>query len=248
MKKVFLLLLFVAVLASCKSDDDSTSSALVQFQFSQNWDGTAVTASDIDNTVYTNENGEELKIARLRYLLSRFQLSSADGSNTLLNTYQLIDLSDASTMQSDSQVTVPEGTYTVSMIYGFNDEDNVDGAYADLNAASWNWPTMLGGGYHFLQFDGMYNVNSSEPKPFNFHNGTARVSEGVFESNFVEVDLGTITIDGDTTINIQMNIAEWFKNPNTWNLNELDTPLMPNYEAQIMMHENAQSVFSISQN
>ncbi|MCT8339177.1 hypothetical protein MG296_03850 [Flavobacteriaceae bacterium TK19130] len=248
MKKVFLLLLFVAVLASCKSDDDSTSSALVQFQFSQNWDGTAVTASDINNTVYTNENGEELKIARLRYLLSRFQLSSADGSNTLLNTYQLIDLSDASTMESDSQVTVPEGTYTVSMVYGFNDEDNVDGAYADLNAASWNWPMMLGGGYHFLQFDGTYNVNSSEPKPFNFHNGTARVSEGVFESNFVEVDLGTITIDGDTTINIQMNIAEWFKNPNTWNLNELDTPLMPNYEAQIMMHENAQSVFSINQN
>lgn len=248
MKKVFLLLLFVAVLASCKSDDDSTSSALVQFQFSQNWDGTAVTASDIDNTVYTNENGEELKIARLRYLLSRFQLSSTDGSNTLLNTYQLIDLSDASTMQSDSQLTVPEGTYTVSMVYGFNDEDNVDGAYADLNAASWNWPMMLGGGYHFLQFDGMYNVNSSEPKPFNFHNGTARVSEGVFESNFVEIDLGTITIDGDTTIDIQMNIAEWFKNPNTWNLNELDTPLMPNYEAQIMMHENAQSVFSISQN
>ena len=248
MKKVFLLLLFVAVLASCKSDDDSTSSALVQFQFSQNWDGTAVTASDINNTVYTNENGEELKIARLRYLLSRFQLSSTDGSNTLLNTYQLIDLSDASTMESDSQVTVPEGTYTVSMVYGFNDEDNVDGAYADLNAASWNWPMMLGGGYHFLQFDGMYNVNSSEPKPFNFHNGTARVSEGVFESNFVEIDLGTITIDGDTTIDIQMNIAEWFKNPNTWNLNELDTPLMPNYEAQIMMHENAQSVFSISQN
>ena len=26
--------------------------------------------------------------------------------------------------------------------------DNIDGEYVDLNSASWNWPGMLGGGYH----------------------------------------------------------------------------------------------------
>jgi hypothetical protein len=42
-----------------------------------------------------------------------------------------------------------------------------------------------------------------------------------------------------------MNIAEWFKNPNTWDLNELNTVLMPNFEAQKMMSENGRSVFSL---
>ena len=42
-----------------------------------------------------------------------------------------------------------------------------------------------------------------------------------------------------------MNIAEWFKNPNTWDLNVLNNMLMPNFNAQIMMFENGQNVFSL---
>jgi hypothetical protein len=42
-----------------------------------------------------------------------------------------------------------------------------------------------------------------------------------------------------------MNIAEWFKNPNTWDLNVLNTVLMPNFDAQILMHQNGKSVFSL---
>ena len=36
-----------------------------------------------------------------------------------------------------------------------------------------------------------------------------------------------------------MNIAEWFKTPNTWDLNALNNMLMPNFDAQILMFENA---------
>ena len=43
-----------------------------------------------------------------------------------------------------------------------------------------------------------------------------------------------------------MNVAEWFKNPNEWDLNALHSFLMPNFNAQIMMSENGQlDVFSI---
>jgi hypothetical protein len=54
-------------------------------------------------------------------------------------------------------------------------------------------------------------------------------------------------ITSDITIEIKMNIAEWFKNPNTWNLNELNTILMPNFEAQKMMSANGKSVFSLGE-
>ena len=42
-----------------------------------------------------------------------------------------------------------------------------------------------------------------------------------------------------------MDISEWFKNPNIWNLNELNTMLMPNFEAQKIIKQNGVSVFSL---
>ena len=42
-----------------------------------------------------------------------------------------------------------------------------------------------------------------------------------------------------------MNIAQWFKQPNTWNLNEYNQMLMPNSTAQILMYQNGQNVFNL---
>jgi hypothetical protein len=66
-----------------------------------------------------------------------------------------------------------------------------------------------------------------------------------FKDTSFEVDLGTVEITKNATIEIKMNIAEWFKNPNIWNLNELNTVLMPNFEAQKLMSANGKSVFSL---
>ena len=103
---------------------------------------------------------------------------------------------------------------------------------------------MLGGGYHFMQFEGKYGATGTE-NPFAYHMGTARVSPGVFEQNFFDVSLGGFSTTENTTVEIKMNLDQWFENPNTWDLNILNTSLMPNYDAQIMMHQNGASVFSL---
>ena len=65
------------------------------------------------------------------------------------------------------------------------------------------------------------------------------------DTSFV-VNLGQVTVSNTTDIEIKMNVAEWFKNPNTWNLNTLFATLMPNFEAQKMISENgAQGAFSL---
>ncbi|MEX0996984.1 MAG: MbnP family protein [Flavobacteriaceae bacterium] len=248
MKKSSLLLVLSFIFIACGSDDDNNTPAdvAVDLRFSQIFDEFTVTSLNLSTTVYVNEMNQELTISRLRYLVSRLVLTNANGDSFSLSPYHLVDLSNSQTLNLNTDMTVPEGDYTLSFVYGFNEEDNQDGAYADLNAVSWNWPQMLGGGYHFLQMDGQYNVNT-EPAPFNFHNGTAKVSEGVFEQNFVVFNLpNTLTISEDSTINIQMNIAEWFRNPNTWDFNVLNTQLMPNYQAQKLMQQNAATVFSAS--
>ena len=252
MKKILTLLAISLTFIACTEDNDDNltsgpTSADVSFNFTHNWDATAINNLNLTTETVTNENGEVMSMARIRYLISRLELVNSNGQTYLFDGYKFIDLSDESTYNfTPTNKNIPTGTYTLKFIWGFNEVDNIDGAYLDLNSASWNWPAMLGGGYHFMQFDGMYNIDTTAPAPFNFHNGTARVSMGVFEQNYAEIELSSeITISNDAVIEIKMNIAEFFKNPNTWDLNVLDTPLMPNYSAQKMMQENVATVFSV---
>ena len=251
MKKIAFLLTLLIAFWACDSDDDNNAPQfLISVSHSHNWDGENVSSDDIGIKEFTNESGEVLKITRLRYLISKIILTNSTGDEISIagtNDYNLVDLSDNSTFSYATNIVVPPGTYTkISFVYGFNEEDNMDGAYEDLNSASWNWPGMLGGGYHFMQFDGTFaSTIIGVEDAFNYHNGTAKVSDGVFEQNFITVTAENLSINSNTVIDVKMNLAEWFKNPNTWDLNELKTGLMGNYTAQKRMNENGQSVFSV---
>lgn len=255
MRNFLLALLSTTLFLSCNNDDDSGQiilpEAMLNVNFNQVFDGNAVSESDFGSTVFVNELGHEMILSRVRYLISRIVLTNnTNGEIYEIPGYQLIDLADPTTFDMASTLTIPQGDYKVSFVYGFNEEDNQDGAYPDLNAVSWNWPMMLGGGYHFLQMDGTYVDNAGDTQPFNYHNGTARVSDGVFEQNFVVVNYPDVlqVDDQDDTLRITMDIAEWFRNPYTWDLEVYNTPLMPNYDAQKLMNQNAGTVFSVSIN
>ncbi|QXP60820.1 MbnP family protein [Olleya sp. HaHaR_3_96] len=249
MKKIVSLIALALVLFTCNEDNDDNAviTPKVTFNFTHQWEETTINSANLETELVTNANGEVINIDRIRYLTSRFTLTNLAGETYTLEGHKLTDLSDEDTYNFTPETNnIPSGTYTLSFVWGFDEVDNIDGSYPDLNSANWNWPEALGGGYHFLQFDGMYNVDTASPSPFNFHNGTAKVSDGVFEQNFAVITFDTVlAISNDTTIEITMDIAELFTNPNTWDLNVLDTPLMPNYDAQKMMQQNIMSVFSI---
>src|SRR5690606_34664161 len=244
------ILAFVAI--GCNSDDDggaTPTNADVSFKFTQNWEETAVTPANYDEGVFTNAAGNFVSIDRLRYLISRIELHKADGTTIAFDEYQLIDLADANTLTLNPALAATTGDYTgISFVYGFNEEDNVSGAYPDLNDASWGWPSMLGGGYHFLQMDGTFDDVNGQPQPYNFHNGTARVSDGVFEQNFISFNFDKdFAISDDATSEIKMDISVWDKNPLTWDLNDRSTDLMMQYLAQTEMNRNGKTVFSIGE-
>jgi len=248
MKKIALLFMLSIAMVSCNDDDDNTQQNVsIQVNLTQNWDGTEITEADLGTTVFTNQNGENLKITRLRYLISKVIIYNSFGDAIEVNGYNLADLSDDNSLIFAKGTVLPPGTYNkISFVYGFNEEDNIDNEYPDLNTAEWSWPDPLGGGYHFMQMDGTYVDPNGDNQPFNFHNGTARVSDGVFEQNFITVTVDNLSFSSSSVIEIKMNLAEWFKNPNTWDLNQMSTGLMGNYDAQIMMNANGQNVFSIT--
>ena len=242
-KKYCLLVLILILVTRCSEEKECCVQPqfTITLNFTHHWNGLKITPQDFNELKFTNENGERLSIERLRYLVSNISL--VNGKN-----YHLIDVGE----NAGTSITIPEPTdesYALSFRFGFSDEDNTDGAYQDLNSASFSVPEMLGGGYHFMQFDGKYVDNNNEVSGFNYHMikavDRADLDNLKFEDTSFEVNLGTIVVANTTEIEIKMNLAEWFKNPNTWNLNELNTVLMPNFEAQKMMRANGDTVFSL---
>lgn len=249
MKKIAVLAVALSLFVSCMPDDSGSGggipAAKVSFKFTHHWDGEEVTPSHFGNLAYTNENGDVLSITHLRYLVSNIRFHMVNGPSFVLTEYVLVDLENPSSMTFIPEAGIPLGNYDqISFTFGFGGEDNAEN-YPDLNSASWNWPEDLGGGYHFMQLEGHYETKD-KPAPYAYHYGTARVSEGVFEINHFNPQIEKdFTLTGNTTMEIRMNIAEWFRNPNTWDLNEYNVNLMGNYEAQKMMQQNGHMVFSM---
>ena len=244
MKKIIWFFVIIAF-TSCKDDTDccvNLEPVNVTLKFTHNWDGTPVTASDFNSFNYVTENGESVSMERLRYVVSNINLGGES------KPYQLVDLGINSGFEIIFN-NVAQGVNNLNFTFGFSDADNIDGVYQDLNTVSFNVPGMLGGGYHYMQFDGKYKDTNNLDANFNYHAiravNRSDPNNLIFEDTSFLVDFGSVTITNNATIEIKMNIAEWFKNPNTWDLNQLNTVLMPNFEAQKLISANGKSVFSL---
>jgi len=256
MKKIALFFALAIVFVSCNNDDDAQVQTTVDLKFTHNWDGSAIENSDFEQIQYTNANGEQLSISKLVYLISDVTFTNSQGVSFDAGDYNLINVRENTNVTFTPNIQIPEGDYTVSFTFGFDDEDNLDGVYTDLNSADggWNVPMMLGGGYHFMRMEGKFIDNTSSEKGYSYHTiraaDTGTTPMTLLDTSF-EVNLGTVTIGNNTEIEVKANLSEWFKNPNQWDLNVLNSALMPNFEAQKMMSQNGTSVFSkgtVSQN
>lgn len=220
---------------------DTTAS--ITLNFNHHFDGLPVSSSSFNAFNYVTANNDTISISKLRYLISDIKLYTLSGDSISLGSYRLVDLTDPNTL-SYTIGSVDLGSYAaIGFNFGFDTLDNM-GNYTDLNAANWNWPTMIGGGYHNMQFEGRYKFNGND-STYAYHNGTAS-NMGNHHQNHIAVRLNGVSLNESyVSINIDMNLAEWFKNPNLWDLNAMHSALMMNYNAQIIMHQNGYNVFSL---
>ncbi|MEQ6124395.1 MbnP family protein [Pseudotenacibaculum sp. MALMAid0570] len=249
--KLLLFLCCITVFCCCSSNDDVIVSPVsIVFNFNHTWQTTDVTNADFNDIKFTNENGEQLSIERLRYLISDIVLTHESGTVTTLEGYVLVDVTNNENLSFTTAASILPGNYTnVTFRFGFSDDDNTDGVYQDLNTANFNVPGMLGGGYHYMQFDGKYIDNTTAEALFNFHAiravDTTDPNNLQFEDTSFVVSLGAVTVQGATTINVGVDLYNWFSNPNLWDLNTLNTGLMMNFSAQQMISANGSNVFSL---
>ena len=231
--------------------DTVTKKNQLTFKFTHNYNGTTVNSSNLNSLQFTNAFGTTHSIVTMDYLISNLRLYKSNGDSVVLTGHNLVSLTNNNTLTYIATDNIAEDTYTgIGFNFGFNATDNTSGAYSDLNIANWSWPETLGGGYHIMKFEGKFISNVPDTVNFAYHMGTAReitVTDTIFHANhlFTQVSGANFTISNDATIEIKMNIAEWFSTPNTWDLNTYNQTLMPNYNAQVMMNQNGKNVFTL---
>lgn len=254
MKKIALLICAAVLFASCGNDDDTTQApedTSVDFRFTQNWDGEEINNADYETTIYVNANGEEMTLSKVNYLISDITFTAiSDGTVYQAEDYNLVLAREGENINFTPNIEIPEGDYNVSFTFGFDDEDNDrEGGYLDLNSAdgTWNVPAPLGGGYHYQRIEGTYINAASETTNFQFHTVRANKHETLppgpgtlielTDTSFI-VELGAVSIEENTEIEVKADIAQWFTSPLNWDLNQHFQVLMPKYERQIEMRDN----------
>lgn len=224
----------------------TATSGSVTFTFAHHFAGTTVTSADFNAFNYVNANNDTLSISKLKYLISDIRFYKSNGDSLVIEGHHFVDLTTSSSLTYAPTFDLPFDTYTgISFNFGLDSVDNVTNAYPDLNILNWNWLDTIGGGYHFMQMEGYYKYQGND-SAYTYHMGTAHnMMTMTNEQNYFKADLGAITITNNISIQIKMDISEWYKNPTNWDLNQYHSDLMMNYTAQKLMNTIGKDVFSL---
>ncbi|TXI76409.1 MAG: hypothetical protein E6Q44_15600 [Flavobacteriales bacterium] len=208
--------LLAASLPSCKKDAEDTASptapsapsARSTLALAHHVDGAPL---EYDTLRYANEAGHGYSVTRLEYYLSALTLIGSNGtSDHVIAGPWYIHGANGSSIDLG---VLPAGTYAgATVLLGLPPDLNQTGALPNtmenLNMA---WPDMMGGGYHFLKFEGHF-IHNGQPNGFAMHLGR--------DANLPTCAMAQpFTLDGTAdTLTLRFNLNEVFRTPHTYDL------------------------------
>jgi hypothetical protein len=237
------LLSGLTILSACKKKTDDPApqnEGAVRFDFVHRVDSQDL---QFNTFSYTNIAGNPYKVTRLEYYVSKIVFEREDGSVYDANMYHYIDAKDAGTLEVAID-HIPAGTYTqVRFILGVDSARNVPfGLDNNTINTDMEWPVELGGGYHFMRFEGLFTDTAGQNKGYAIHLGaTPHQAEIVLANSGI-----TISAGDQWHYKVEMNLNNWFKAPNLIDLNDDYSSIMADEAAQQKFSQNARQVFSLA--
>ena len=219
-------------LATATINDGSCEYLSLNINFKHYVDGIELIANEM---IYTNPSNDNYSIQTLRYLISDITLHTNNGDETVLNEVHFIDISIDSTLI----LNIPQINYqnytSISFTMGLDSIKNITNLFLNENFfPSFVWPEFLGGGYHYMQLEGDFNTVFNG---YTTHTGGTNGIDFSFNKIFSITDI--------TDININMEITNWYKNPEIFDLTT--DGIMGDINKQTILKANGiEDVFSVN--
>lgn len=219
-------------LATATINDGSCEYLSLNINFKHYVDGIELIANEM---IYTNPSNDNYSIQTLRYLISNITLHTNNGDKNLVNEVHFIDISIDSTLI----LNIPQINYqnytSISFTMGLDSIKNITNLFLNENFfPSFVWPEFLGGGYHYMQLEGDFNTVFNG---YTTHTGGTNGIDFSFNKIFAITDITDITIN--------MEITNWYKNPDIFDLTT--DGIMGNIIKQTILRANGiEDVFSVN--
>lgn len=235
MFRTIFFLTIIGLLYSCKDDDvvDSPSSFL-EFGISYDVGGDELLE---DSIAYKNQADIEFSISRLEYFLSDVAFHR-NGKWASTQNYAYLNPFGTS---DRIRLEIEPGNYdSVGFHIGLSSSWNKSNALPSrLNYMNMAWPDVMGGGYHFLKFEGHYLDSMGASKGFALHVGKDE------SLRWVAFPLAGSVHDGTNMLHFRMDILEWMGAIHTMNFHEQPPYTMGIDSLMFKLADNGSRVFEI---
>ncbi|KAB2915985.1 MAG: hypothetical protein F9K23_09645 [Bacteroidetes bacterium] len=243
MKRYFLFAAFLFAasllfLPSCKKDETSAPPS--------NPDITLHLAYAVDNNIlstdtlkYTNAAGNLFGVWHLEYYLSGFAFMDDKGVWWKTGSEYYVNVKTPKT-NTIGLTDLPVGKYSkLKFFIGLPAERNLtDALPATAENLNMAWPDIMGGGYHFLKLEGYFKDSIGKTQGFAMHVGNSK--------NLITVEIPImLNHGGNSVMNLQMNINEWFVHPYTYNFNVQGNYTMGVDSLMNQLKQNGSDVFKV---
>lgn len=216
----------------------------VVINLTQSADGKAIEPGKIQ---YENEAGNHFSVERLKYYISDITFHRMDSANHEEDLVHYRNMKKPETKALTIK-EVPNGDYShLSLVFGIPGDKNQTGYLPNTPKHNeMEWPEPMGGGYHYMKFEGKYLDKTGKKAPFNCHTGKLEKEGKVHDNSFtIKIPNSSFTMNEEVwEIQFSMNLNEWFRNPDTFNIEEFGPAIMGNQNAQEVLKRNGKDIFS----
>lgn len=211
-----------------------------------------------DTIAYVNAAGNPFSVTEVQYFISKVVLTKDDGTQYVVQTDHGIHYTDVDipstlcwTLEGDH---IPTGKYVrLDFVFGLAPEYNVTHFFVNPPENLMSWPEVLGGGYHHMKLNGRWlSANATDPLNYCMHIGTGQMVEGEQNAAYVDntfsisLPISAVLVEESTnTIQLEMDIAEWFRNPYIYDFATDGTSIMQNQSSMSKLVMNGQTVFTV---
>ncbi len=215
---------------------------------------------EFDTMKYVNAAGNPYMVTNIQYFISNICLHKANGDSVLFDendqnqNIHYVDTDLPDTWQWRLPDSIPEGEYTsISFTFGLNEKENKSLRFPNPPESAMFWPQYLGGGYHYMKLNGKWRGPNDTIRMFNFHLGIGQLYDANgnitgFVQNYFIVKLpeSSFSIQSGQTVQLTLNmdVNEWFEDPNVYDFNKWGGKIMQNQQAMHLACQNGHNVFS----